>query len=56
MQPTKITTILTSGGALVGIVYGISREKGFWATAGFTLLFSIAGAAAGSVIQSVQNN
>jgi hypothetical protein len=54
MQPTKITTILTSGGALLGIIYGVSKQKGFWATAGLTLLFSIGGAAAGSVVDAIQ--
>jgi hypothetical protein len=55
MKPTQLTSILTSGGALVGIIYGVSKQKAFWATAGFALLFSIAGAAAGSVIQSIKN-
>lgn len=55
MQPTKTTTILTSVGALAGIYYGVKNQKGFWATAGFALLFSIAGAAAGSAIQAAQS-
>jgi hypothetical protein len=54
MQPTKVTSILSSVGALAGIYYGVKGQKGFWATAGYALLFSIAGAAAGSAIGAAQ--
>lgn len=55
MEQSKLTGILTSAGALAGIVYGISKQNGFWATAGFALLFSVAGAAGGSVIDGIKS-
>jgi len=53
MTSTQTTAILTSAGALAGIWYGVKGQKGFWGTAGYALLFSIAGAAAGSVISNL---
>ena len=41
-------------GAIVGIWYGVSKNKGFWATAGFTILFAIGGTALGSVYESTK--
>jgi len=55
MTPSKLTGILTSAGALAGIIYGVSKQKGFWATAGFALLFSVAGAAGGAVIDGLKS-
>lgn len=52
MYANKTTTILTSAGALAGIIYGVANEKGFWATAGYALLFSIAGASIGAIVNS----
>jgi len=46
---------LTSAGAVGGIIYGISKQKGFWVTAGYTLLFAVAGAMLGTAINSAQN-
>ena len=46
------TSGLSSLGAVLGIYYGVSKGKGFWATAGFTLLFSIGGAALGNAYES----
>ncbi len=48
----KITNTLTSAGAVGGIIYGISKQKGFWATAGYTLLFAVAGGMLGTAINS----
>jgi hypothetical protein len=47
---------LTSLGAVGGIVYGVSKQKGFWATAGFALLFSIAGVALGTAYNSITSS
>jgi hypothetical protein len=48
------TGTFSSLGAIVGIWYGVSKNKGFWATAGFTILFAIGGTALGSVYQSIK--
>jgi hypothetical protein len=55
MQDYNTTQILTSLGALGGIVYGVTKAQGFWATAGYTLLFSIGGAALGNAIEAARN-
>lgn len=44
---------LASVGAVVGIYYGVSKRKSFWVTAGFTILFSVGGAALGATYQSI---
>ena len=41
----------SSIGAIAGIWYGVSKSKGFWATAGFTILFAVGGAALGSIYE-----
>jgi hypothetical protein len=41
---------LSSFGAVAGIYYGIKQKKSFWATVGYTLLFSLAGGAVGSFV------
>jgi hypothetical protein len=51
----KLTNTLTSAGAVGGIIYGISKQKGFWATAGYTLLFAVAGGMLGTAVNSVKN-
>lgn len=52
----KFTPVLTSVGAISGIYYGVSKKKSFWTTVGFTILFSIGGAALGSAIESIRND
>lgn len=49
------STALSSVGAIVGIVYGISKKKSFWTTAGFTILFAIGGAALGSAYNAIKD-
>ena len=49
-----VSKALTSLGAVAGIYYGVTKNKGFWGTAGFTLLFAIGGAALGSFYESVK--
>lgn len=48
------TATFGSLGAIVGIWYGVSKNKGFWATAGYTILFAIGGTALSSVYQSTK--
>lgn len=43
-------------GAIVGIFYGVTKNKGFWGTAGFALLFAFGGVAIGKVYESVKND
>jgi hypothetical protein len=50
----NLTSALTSVGAVGGIAYGVSKKKSFWTTIGFTILFSIGGAALGTAIQSIK--
>ena len=49
----KVTAVLTSAGAIYGIYMGTKASKGFWNTAGMALLFSFAGAAIGTVYETV---
>lgn len=49
----KVTAVLTSAGAIYGIWMGTKASKGFWNTAGMALLFSFAGAAIGTVYETV---
>ena len=51
----KVTNTLTSAGAIGGIIYGISKQKGFWGPAGYTILFAVAGGILGTAINSMQN-
>jgi hypothetical protein len=41
------TSSLTSIGALVGVFYGIKKQKKFWGTAGYVVTFSLVGASIG---------
>jgi hypothetical protein len=50
----NITSALSSIGAIGGIYYGVSQRKSFWTTIGFTILFSISGAAIGTTIQAIK--
>jgi len=45
----KVSAALTSLGAVAGIWYGVSQRKSFWSIAGFAILFSVGGAALGTV-------
>ena len=47
---------LTSVGAIIGVFYGVSQRKSFWTTAGFTILFALGGAAAGTTIKQFSND
>jgi ABC-type nitrate/sulfonate/bicarbonate transport system permease component len=49
------TKTLTTAGAVGGILYGIKKQSGFWATAGYTLLFALVGTALGTAVGSAQN-
>lgn len=49
----KVSSAFTAIGAIGGMAYGVSKHKSFWTTAGFTILFAIAGAAAGTAIQTM---
>lgn len=49
----KVGTTLTTLGAIGGLAYGVSKQKSFWTTAGFTILFAIVGAAVGTGIQAM---
>lgn len=51
-----VTTGLTSVGAIGGIAYGVSKKKSFWTTAGFAILFAIAGAGIGTAIKMVKSD
>ena len=46
-----VTKSLSSLGAVLGIYYGVSKSKGFWATAGFTILFAVGGASIGKAYE-----
>lgn len=52
----RVTGALSSIGAVYGIYYGVSKGKSFWTTAGFTILFAIGGAAAGTAINAFTDN
>ena len=47
------TMILSSVGALAGLYYAFSNNKGFWGSAGYFVLGSIAGGLAGNVISGI---
>ena len=51
----KVSTALSSLGAVAGIYYGVSNKKSFWTTAGFTILFAIGGAALGTAYNAISN-
>jgi hypothetical protein len=51
---TERNKILISLGAVGGIAYGVSKQKSFWTTAGFAILFAIGGAALGMTYQSLK--
>lgn len=51
-----VTTGLISVGAIGGIAYGVSKNKSFWTTAGFAILFAIAGAGLGTAIKMIKND
>jgi hypothetical protein len=51
----KISTILTSGGVVGGLIYGIAKKKKFIGIFGYTLGFGIAGLALGMVIENLSN-
>ena len=53
-QFMEVPKALTSLGAVAGLYYGVTKNKGFWGTAGFTLLFAIGGAALGHFYNSVK--
>jgi lipoprotein signal peptidase len=50
----EVPKALTSLGAVAGLYYGVTKNKGFWGTAGFTLLFAIGGAALGNFYDAVK--
>jgi hypothetical protein len=50
-----ITTGLTSVGAIGGIAYGVSKGKSFLTTAGFAIIFAIAGAGVGTAIKMIKS-
>ena len=49
----KVGTAFTTIGAIGGLAYGVSKHKQFWTTAGFTILFAIAGAAVGTAVNTI---
>ena len=49
----KVGSAFTSIGAIGGLAYGVSKRKSFWTTAGFTILFAVAGAALGTAVQTM---
>jgi len=51
----KVSSALSSLGAVGGIYYGVTKSKGFWTTAGFAILFAIGGAALGNAYESITN-
>jgi hypothetical protein len=51
-----ITSGLTSVGAISGIAYGVSKKKSLWTTAGFAIIFAIAGAGLATAIKMVKND
>jgi hypothetical protein len=51
----KVTSALSSMGAVYGIYFGVKKKKTFWETAGFTILFAIGGAALGSAYNTITN-
>jgi hypothetical protein len=50
----EVSKALTSIGAVTGLYYGVTKNKGFWGTAGFTLLFAIGGVALGKFYESIK--
>ena len=53
-QFMEVSKALTSVGAVAGLYYGVTRNKGFWGTAGFTLLFALSGVAVGKFYESIK--
>ena len=53
--PSPMTSFFSSAGAIAGIYYGIKTKKSFWGTVGYTILFSIGGAALGTAINTLTN-
>ena len=51
----RLSSALSSLGAVAGIAYGVSNRKSFWTTAGFAILFAIGGAALGTAYNSITN-
>jgi hypothetical protein len=51
-----ISTGLTSVGAITGIAYAVSKKKSLWTTAGFAIIFAIAGAGLATAIKMVKND
>ena len=49
-----VTKGLTSVGAVFGLYYGVTKNKGFWVTAGLTLISAIGGAALGTFYESIK--
>jgi len=47
-----VTSGLSSIGAIGGIAYAVSKRKTFWVTATYGLVFAIAGAAVGTIINN----
>jgi hypothetical protein len=52
----KPVTALATIGAIGGVAYGAIQRKSFWTTVGFTLLFSISGAAIGGFVNALTTN
>ena len=51
----EYTSGLTSLGALAGVFYGIKKQKKFWGTAGYVVIFSLVGASIGLGINYFHN-
>lgn len=49
----RVSSALSSLGAVAGIAYGVSKKKSFWTTAGFAILFAIGGAAIGTAYNAL---
>lgn len=54
-KKTDATTALTTVGAMVGLGYGVLKNKPFWTTAILTVVFATGGAALGTAIQKISN-
>jgi hypothetical protein len=52
----EITTGLTSVGAIGGIAYAVSKNKSFWTTASFAIIFAIAGAGLATAIKNFKTD
>ncbi len=51
----KVQSALSSLGAVGGIYYGVSKGKGFWATAGFAILFAVGGGLLGHAYEQLNS-